>query len=86
MELARWFHDVWVARKRTPDGKAVVRWFWTTAWQQGERAARSDLERGQYQDFASIGELLTVLRQDEQADSTTLRIAAALRKRQTRVR
>jgi hypothetical protein len=86
MELSRWFHDMLVARKRNPDGREIVRWFWTPDWQRGERLAQRDLAHGQYQDFASINELLSVLRQDEQADQTTLRVAAALRKRLARER
>jgi hypothetical protein len=79
MSLGNWLVDLFVAGRRTPLGCAVVRWFWSAAWQRGERAARRDLAHGQYQDFASIDELLTTLRDDELADPTARRIASGLR-------
>jgi hypothetical protein len=38
-------------------------WFWSEAWQAGERAAEADLAAGRYQDFDTMDDLLNDLGQ-----------------------
>jgi hypothetical protein len=33
-------------------------WFWSEAWQTGERASESDLAEGRYQDFDTMEDML----------------------------
>ena len=39
-------------------------WFWSEAWQVGERASEADLAEGQYQDFDTMEDLLRDLGQN----------------------
>jgi hypothetical protein len=36
-------------------------WFWTKAWQAGEREANDALARGDYVDFGTVGDALAAL-------------------------
>jgi hypothetical protein len=38
-------------------------WFWSEAWQAGERAAEADLAAGRYQDFEAMEDFLRDLGQ-----------------------
>ena len=39
-------------------------WFWSEAWQAGERASEADLAEGRYQDFDTMEDLLRDLGQN----------------------
>ena len=39
-------------------------WFWSEAWQAGERASEADLAEGRYQDFDTMEDLLHDLGQN----------------------
>ena len=39
-------------------------WFWSEAWQAGERASEADLGEGRYQDFDTMEDLLRDLGQN----------------------
>lgn len=43
---------------------ATQAWFWTPAWQDGEREAAEELARGEGERFDSADELLAALRAD----------------------
>jgi hypothetical protein len=79
MDLGEWLY-AWLHghRHRSPSGQIVV-WFWSGAWQRGERAALHDLQQGQYQDFSSVNDLLAALSNDVGADETARAITAGLR-------
>ena len=58
------------------------RWFYQTEWQRLEQEAETDLREGRYEDFKEIGELISVLKQNNIVEQTSNfdRIAAALRR------
>ena len=62
--------------------KTRDRWFYHADWQHLEQEAEADVRAGRYEDFKDIGELITVLRQNNTIEPTSNfdRIAAALRR------
>lgn len=51
-------HEAGLKPAIIPDDQA---WFWTKAWQQGEKEVDEALTTGDYQDFESVNELLQEL-------------------------
>jgi hypothetical protein len=47
--------------ERDPDQS----WFWTPEWQAGERQADEDLQTGNYEDFATMDDLIASLEQEK---------------------
>ena len=68
-------------RQRAQHNQTRDRWFYRAGWQRLEQEAEADVHAGRYEDFKDIGELITVLRQNNLTEATSNfdRIAAALR-------
>jgi hypothetical protein len=68
-------------RQRAQHNQTRNRWFYRADWQRLEHEAETDLRTGRYEDFKDIGELITVLRQNNITEpaSNFDRIASALR-------
>jgi hypothetical protein len=81
-------------RQRAQLNQNRNRWYYRADWQRLEHEAEADLREGRYEDFRDVGELMTVLRQNNtyahitdvsESASNFDRIAAALRHTARRV-
>ena len=55
-EIIRDAIEAYLQKKQTP--KPGQEWFWSEAWQAGERAAETDLAEGRYEDFEKMEDML----------------------------